>query len=188
MLSESQKRILLDTARGAIRAAVRGMSGFQHQVTDTLLLSPGAAFVTLRIEGELRGCIGYIEPIRPLIETIEEVAVKAATEDFRFTPVEESELPHISIEISVLSRLEQVTDIQEIEVGKHGLLIEANNSRGLLLPQVASEQGWDRETFLNQTARKAGLPSAMWRNPQAKIFKFSAEIFNDTELIPTPGH
>jgi len=181
MLTDSQKQILLTAARRAIEAAVQGKGIPPHEILDQTLLAPGSAFVTLRIDEELRGCIGYIEPVKPLIETIQEVAVKSALEDFRFAPVQKYELSDISIEISVLSRLRQITDINEIEIGKHGILMEAKNLRGLLLPQVAVEQQWDRETFVIQTARKAGLPSTIWQQPSTKIFIFTAEIFHEIQ-------
>jgi AmmeMemoRadiSam system protein A len=132
--------------------------------------------VTLRKDHELRGCIGYIESRFPLADVVGEVAVKAAFEDPRFPPLTVSELEEITIEVSVLSPLQPVHDLEEIQVGVHGLLIELAGRRGLLLPQVASEYRWDRETFLENTARKAGLPRNAWKDPQAKIYLFSAEI------------
>ena len=186
MLTDAEKQQLLTTARQAIDAAVRGKRIPPHHARSSGLESPGSAFVTLRVDDELRGCIGYIEPIKPLIETVQEVAVKAALEDFRFNPVQEHELQDISIEISVLSALRHISDIHEIEVGKHGILMESRGLRGLLLPQVAVEQRWDRETFLTQTARKAGLPPMIWQQPNVKIFIFTAEIFhevNDTKAV-----
>ncbi len=186
MLTDSEKQQLLKTARQAIEAAVRGEAIPYLRAQTAGLKSPGSAFVTLRVEEELRGCIGYIEPVKPLLETVQEVAIKAALEDFRFNPVQEHELPDISIEISVLSPLRQISDVREIEIGKHGILMEAKHLRGLLLPQVAVEQRWDRETFLIQTARKAGLPPMSWQQPNVKIFIFSAEIFqevNDAKAV-----
>jgi AmmeMemoRadiSam system protein A len=110
---------------------------------------------------------------------VAEVAVKSATEDPRFVPMTQSELARATIEISILSPPRQVTDFAEIEVGRHGLIIELGRLRGLLLPQVATEYGWDRETFLDQTARKAGLPLKAWRDPAAKVYLFSAEIIEE---------
>ena len=142
------------------------------------------AFVTIREENELRGCIGYIEGIKPLVEAVQEVAAKAAIDDPRFLPVSEEELGVIEIELSVISPLKHIKTVDEIEVGKHGLLIELRNYRGLLLPQVATEHKWDRETFLNQTARKAGLSSYAWKDPDVKISIFTAEIFGERPTTP----
>ena len=179
MVSESEKEFLLQNARRSIEAAVRRKGAALPEKIPQPLMELYGAFVTIHKGGELRGCIGYIEGLKPLIETIWDGAEKAALEDYRFMPVTAEELPDIEIEISVLSPLKQVKDINEIEVGKHGLVIEVGYNRGLLLPQVATEYGWDRETFLNQTARKTGLPSDGWKNPEAKIFIFTAEIFNE---------
>jgi AmmeMemoRadiSam system protein A len=181
MLTEAQKQLLLEAARRAIEAAVRGTHAPEYNIHDRLLSLPGSAFVTLRFNHDLRGCIGYIEPVQPLIETVMDAAGKAAMEDFRFIPLQENELHDITIEISVLSPLRQITDVREIEVGKHGIVIEAKNLRGLLLPQVAVEQHWDRETFVMQTARKAGLPPAIVKHPNTKIFIFTAEVFHENE-------
>jgi len=142
------------------------------------LLAPRGAFVTLHRDGRLRGCIGYIEPVKPLIRTVQEVAVKAAFEDPRFPPLTEDE--SVQIEISVLTPPEQVSDISSIEVGRDGLIVELGPRRGLLLPQVATEYGWDRQTFLENTATKAGLPPDAWKHPSVRLYKFSAEIFGDS--------
>jgi AmmeMemoRadiSam system protein A len=179
MLSESEKEFLLQNARRSIEAAVRRKGAALPEKLPQPLMELCGAFVTLHKGGELRGCIGYIEGLKPLIETIWDAAEKAALEDYRFMPVTVEELPDIEIEISVLSPLKHVKDINEIEIGKHGLVVEVGYNRGLLLPQVATEYSWDRETFLNQTARKAGLLSDGWKNPEAKIFIFTAEIFSE---------
>lgn len=118
----------------------------------------------------------------PLAEVVAEVAEKAALEDLRFPPLSLQEFEHTKIEISVLSPLVKVTDINEIVVGEHGLLLELRHSRGLLLPQVAQEYGWDRETFLDNTARKAGLPRHAWKEPEAIIYVFTAEIIQEEEF------
>jgi len=140
------------------------------------LAEPGGAFVTIHVGGDLRGCIGYIESPFPLGQVVTEVAEKAALEDPRFPPMSEEELKDASIEVSVLSPLRKITDIGEIQVGTHGILLELGRRRGLLLPQVATEQGWDRLTFLQNTARKAGLPRESWSDPGASIYIFSADI------------
>jgi AmmeMemoRadiSam system protein A len=138
--------------------------------------------VTLKKNGRLRGCIGYIEAVRPLLETVEEMAVSAAFRDPRFAPVEKEEVDDLSIEISVLNPVHEAADISEIEIGKHGIIITGRGRRGLLLPQVAVEYGWDRETFLDQTCVKAGLPEGAWRSGETRIEIFSAEIFSEEEL------
>jgi AmmeMemoRadiSam system protein A len=135
------------------------------------------AFVTITRGGQLRGCIGYIHGYKPLEQTIREMAVAAAFRDPRFPPLTAAELPEIEIEISVLTPLEKIDDIAEIEVGRDGLYIECEGATGLLLPQVAVEYGWDRETFLSHTCLKAGLAGNCWRLPQAEIYRFSADIF-----------
>ena len=178
--SENERQFLLELARRAIESAVCGTTSPSiEENLSPILLKPHGAFVTLREASELRGCIGYIEPTNSLAETVKEVAVKAALEDTRFMPVSPEEMQHIEIEISVLSPLMQIHNVQEIEVGLHGLIIETGRYRGLLLPQVASGYGWDRETFLNQTCRKAGLPMNAWQYPDVKIYTFTAEIFSE---------
>ncbi len=135
------------------------------------------AFVTLTQKGRLRGCIGYVEPVKPLCETVRDVATHAATSDERFLPVAPSELPDLHCEISVLSALRRVKNVNEIQVGKHGLFIKKGDREGLLLPQVATENNWDRTTFLQQTCVKAGLPSNAWQDDEADIFCFTAFVF-----------
>jgi uncharacterized protein len=183
MLSQETKRELLRIARGAIEAALRHSSAAMPTSVNEQLLQPCGAFVTLRISHELRGCIGYIESLRPLNEVVAEVAPKAALEDPRFPPLSLAELEHVTIEISVLSPLWPISRIEEIEVGVHGLLLELGLNRGLLLPQVATEYHWDRLAFLNATARKAGLLDYAWREPEAKIYIFTADIIEEEQLM-----
>ncbi len=183
-LTVEEKRQLLAYARNAIQ------SRFDETPVITLRSSSGnlsmcrGVFVTLRLGKELRGCVGYIESKAPLGETVQDVARKAAFDDPRFSPVEREELPGISIEISLMSPLRVLNDPESIEVGKHGLVIEAEGSRGLLLPQVATEHGWNREAFLNHTALKAGLPADRWRSQEALICSFTTETFSEAELQP----
>jgi AmmeMemoRadiSam system protein A len=129
--------------------------------------------------GALRGCIGSIEPVAPLARAVAASAVNAAFRDPRFPPVRKEELPDLHIEISVMSPIETVADVKDIEVGRDGLIISRGHRAGLLLPQVATEYAWDRETFLRQTCVKAGLPSEAWRSPDCRIEKFSAEVFGE---------
>lgn len=180
-MSEEQKQYLLRMARRSLEASVRGNSLPPLDMDDPVLASPGAGFVTLKNKGELRGCIGLMEAVEPLCLTIARMARAAGLEDPRFPPVSEEELPEIRMEISVLSSLEPVRNIEEIEVGKHGLRIQRGYHAGVLLPQVATEYGWSRIEFLNHTCLKAGLPVDAWEKG-AEIFKFSAEVFGEEDL------
>ncbi|HSE43448.1 MAG TPA: AmmeMemoRadiSam system protein A, partial [Acidobacteriota bacterium] len=146
---------------------------------------PRGVFVSLKLNGELRGCIGYMEALMPLGKAIIHCAIQSATQDPRFPPLNFPELELVKIEISVLSPLEKIEDPNLVEVGTHGLVIAAGNRRGLLLPQVPGEWGWDRETFLNYTCRKAGLPSDAWRDPETSIYIFSAEVFRERDYPDT---
>ena len=142
------------------------------------LLEKRGAFVTLHSHGELRGCIGVPMAISPLYETAQNCAISAATVDPRFPPLTLSELAEVQIEISVLSPLQDVDALEEIEIGVHGLIVNHKGRRGLLLPQVATEHGWDREQFLRQVCRKAGLPMDAWKEG-ARIESFTALVFRE---------
>lgn len=181
MLSDSSKRELLRIARESIDRALHDKPVGLPEPHDESLLQPGGAFVTIRLDSALRGCIGYIESEEPLAQVVAEVAVKAAFEDPRFPPLTSREFSRSTLEISVLSPLEVVSDISEIRIGVHGLLLELGPRRGLLLPQVATEYQWDVPTFLNATARKAGLPENSWRSPGARLYKFSALIIEEEQ-------
>lgn len=137
------------------------------------------AFVTLHARGELRGCIGHVEASRRLVDVVAECAVSAASADPRFPPVTASELLVVEIEVSVLGPLEPVARIDEVEVGRHGLVVESGRRRGLLLPQVAREWEWDAVTFVAQTCRKAGLPLDAWPSGGATLLRFEAEVFGE---------
>jgi AmmeMemoRadiSam system protein A len=135
-------------------------------------------FVTLRTHGELRGCIGVPEPVSPLFQAAQECALSAARSDPRFFPITQVELPDVKIEVSVLSPLEAVESIDSVVIGVHGLLLNHQGRRGLLLPQVPVEHGWDRESFLEQLCRKAHLPATAWKEG-AMIRRFSAFVFGE---------
>ena len=135
------------------------------------------AFVTLLKNKSLRGCIGYIKGVKPLYRSIQELAEFAAFYDPRFEPLDESELPNIVIEISVLSPLRKIGSLKKIKVRRHGLFIRLENAQGLLLPQVAAKHNWDRTTFLEHVCLKAELPRDAWLNPAAEIMIFEAQIF-----------
>jgi AmmeMemoRadiSam system protein A len=148
-------------------------------VKEKNLLEKRGAFVTLTKNGSLRGCIGYIQPVTPLYKAVSDMAIAASTRDPRFSPVAQGELGDIHIEISVLSPLRLIVDTNEIEIGKHGLFMTRGNNSGLLLPQVATQQGWNREEFLRQTCVKAGLPAQAWKDKGTQIYTFSAQIFSE---------
>jgi len=149
----------------------------REDVTEAKLAAPGAAFVTLTKNARLRGCIGFTDPVAPLYKVVQECAVAAATEDPRFPPVSQPELPSLRIEISVLTPLFPIKP-EEVEVGMHGLMVTQGRMQGLLLPQVPVEWGWDRETFIDQTCVKAGLPPSAWRHG-ATLRGFTAEVFGE---------
>ncbi len=177
-LSNQQQQKLLDIARRSIIAYLENKPMPEFDINDELLESPGAAFVTINKNHQLRGCIGYTEPIMPLYKTISTCAVKAASEDPRFQPLTKEEYPAISIEISVLTPLQEIKDVSKIEVGRHGLMLQKGYNRGLLLPQVAVDYGWDRTQFLNATCRKAGMAPVCWKE-NCDIYVFSAEVFGE---------
>jgi len=182
-LTEQEKQTLLHIARGTLEAAAKDQRPPEFddlEMTGTLKEKRGA-FVTLKKDGRLRGCIGYVEPIKPLWVAVRENTVNAAARDPRFSPVTPAEVDSISIEISAMSPLQEVSDPETIEVGKHGIIISRGPARGLLLPQVATEQGWDREEFLCHTCRKAGLPQNAWREEGTEIEVFTAEVFGEEE-------
>ena len=143
------------------------------------LVEPRGVFTTLYLHGSLRGCVGYAMPVVPLYLAVAETARAAAFEDSRFSPVTKQEAPELGISLSVLSRLFPIRP-DEIEVGRHGLVISLGSHRGLLLPQVPVECDWDRETFLEQTCRKAGLPPDTWQKG-ATLEAFTAEVFGDSK-------
>jgi hypothetical protein len=180
-LTENDKRTLLKFARQAIQAEFDRTTEREQVIPPTFAEQAGA-FVTLKIENELRGCIGFIEPTRPLLTTVRDAAVKAAFADPRFSPLVEDELPRVQLEISVLHPPERIFSPEEIKLGEHGLIVDAGFQRGLLLPQVAEGQGWTPEEFLGYTAEKAGLPHDAWRKSGVQIFRFSAEKFSEEDV------
>lgn len=177
-LTASEKKELLALARSAIETYVRENRVIESPATNPKFTTNKGAFVTLKERGRLRGCIGYIEPVAPLDVTIIQTAIYAAVRDARFEPVTAAELNGLEYEISVLTPLEEVTNPSLIRVGKHGLVVEMNGRKGLLLPQVPVENGWDREEFLAQACLKAGLPEDAWKKG-AKIYSFEAVVFKE---------
>ena len=184
-LGPEERRQLLRLAREAVAAGVECRPATRFDLAPALA-QPAAAFVTLtrRSDGELRGCIGYVEAVRPLAEAVAEAARLAASEDRRFDPVTRAEVGNLSVEISVLSPL-LPTRPDEVVVGIHGLMIRYAGRSGLLLPQVPAEHGWDREKFLDETCRKAGLPPGTWKEPGVELLAFTADVFGEDEAGET---
>ncbi|UCD94939.1 MAG: AmmeMemoRadiSam system protein B [Candidatus Zixiibacteriota bacterium] len=176
-LSAEDRAYLLDLARASILARMENRKVSRDEPPSRILKENRGAFVTLKRRGMLRGCIGMIRAAQPLYETIIDMAQAAAFEDSRFMPLAEDELDDIEIEISALSPLVRVEDVNEVEVGRDGLMIVLESHSGLLLPQVAVENNWGRTTFLEQTCLKAGLPKSSYKDRAAKIYRFTAEIF-----------
>jgi MEMO1 family protein len=172
--TEGEKKELLALAKNAIDEYVTKGKAPDMRADNPKFRTAGAAFVTIKEKGSLRGCIGHVQAVMPLYESILKNAVAASSSDPRFPPMKKEELKDIDIEISVLSPLTPVKNIKEIQVGKHGLVIRKGYQSGLFLPQVATEFGWDRETFLRHLCLKAGLPEDAWKD--AEISRFTAEI------------
>ncbi|MBX7257808.1 MAG: AmmeMemoRadiSam system protein A [Candidatus Hydrogenedentes bacterium] len=191
-LTNEEERLLLRIARTALETWVReerrlDLSGYS--LTPALRESHGA-FVTLRRGGELRGCIGYTTHGEPLAEAVRDNAINASSRDPRFDPVTEDELPEIVVEVSALSHgdtpdtpFRRVSDISEIVIGRDGLYIERPPYRGgILLPQVATDHDWDVGQFLAAVCRKAGYPDRAWELPNARLYRFSAQVFSEADL------
>ncbi len=175
-VSDDEKAFLKQIALLSIRSGFEKEIEFPEPPTEKMREKLGA-FVTLKMNGRLRGCIGHIIGDRPLWKTIIKMAAQAAFNDPRFPPLRKTELDKIHMEISILSPLQPVDDPGKIVPGRHGLLIRKKGASGLLLPQVATEWGWDRKTFLSHTCRKAGLPDKCWKDQDTEIFCFQAVVF-----------
>lgn len=178
-LNRKDQQILLGIARKTLEEYVKNGTTLHVEAKEKNLMEKRGAFVTLTKNGALRGCIGYILPVAPLYKTISDMAIAASSRDPRFPPVSQRELKDIHIGISVLSSLKLISDINEVEVGKHGLYMTRGNNSGILLPQVATEHGWKRDEFLNHTCIKAGLPPQAWKDKSIQIYTFSAQIFSE---------
>ncbi|HZQ23519.1 MAG TPA: AmmeMemoRadiSam system protein A [Terriglobales bacterium] len=174
--SQDERRQLLQLAHDAIAAAIDNREISLEAPSEHLAERRGV-FTTLYLHKELRGCVGYVFAVMPLYRAVAETAKASAFEDARFWPVTKEEAPHLRVSLSVLSRLQPIRP-EEIEIGKHGLVVSSGDRRGLLLPQVPVEHHWGRETFLEQTCRKAGLGDDAWRKG-ALLEAFTAEIFAD---------
>ena len=180
-LTAREKKALLDIVKTAIAAKVNNKEMPELSVDSETLKEKRGAFVSLKKHGHLRGCIGYIKPVKALGETVQEMAIAAAFHDPRFPSLKRDEVQDLTFEISVLSPLKRIKDINEIEIGKHGLYVVRGYQSGLLLPQVAIEYKWDRETFLHETCYKAGLPTQAWMDRETEIYIFSADYFGDKD-------
>ncbi|MEI6667586.1 MAG: AmmeMemoRadiSam system protein A [Acidobacteriota bacterium] len=176
-LSADERSRLLQVAREAISEHVAGRR-LATPVADGVLARRQGVFVSLHRHGDLRGCIGYPDGGPALADTVPRASVAAASADDRFAPVTAAELPEIDIEISVLTPVEPVTDPSTIQIGRDGLIVEQRGHRGLLLPQVAVEWGWDLDAFVSQTCLKAGLPRDAWKRG-ASLYRFQADVFGD---------
>jgi AmmeMemoRadiSam system protein A len=181
-LAVQRRRELLELARRAVQAAVAAGTRPPWPRGEPELAAPGAAFVTLRERdtGDLRGCRGEIVAVRPLAESVIEGAIAAAIDDPRFPPVRDSEVDGLSIEISVLTPM-TVAAPDQVDVDRHGVMITCRGRRGLLLPQVAGELGWNREQLLEGVCRKAGLPAEAWRRQDARLEVFEADVWDEEE-------
>jgi AmmeMemoRadiSam system protein A len=177
--SREERVLLLKVAHESIESAVDGRK-VSFDPPSPHLAEPRGAFTTLYLSGQLRGCVGYVSPILPVYRAVAETARAAAEEDSRFEPVRREEAVQLEISLSILSLLQPVAP-EQVEIGRHGLVVTMAGRRGLLLPQVPVEHHWDRLTFLEQTCRKAGLPMDAWQRG-AMLEAFTAEVFGDVEL------
>jgi hypothetical protein len=173
-LTENEKQELLGIARYAINEHVLHQKTSEIKINNPKFETDGAVFVTIKKKGALRGCIGHVHPIMPLYQSVIKNAISAASKDSRFPPLQKEELKDLEIEISIISPLQPLKNIHDIQIGKHGLVIRKGMQQGILLPQVATEYGWDRETFLDKLCAKAGLPEGAWKG--ADLYYFTAEI------------
>ncbi len=177
-LSEEDRRTLLGFARSSVLNAMSGVPLPEPAKVSSTLQQGGAAFVTLRVAGRLRGCLGTLSWDEPLYRTVIRMAAAAATDDHRFPPLQPEELFRLHIEISRLTPLRPAT-VGEIEVGQHGVSLRCRGAHALFLPKIATEYGWDRDTLLRELCRKAALADDAWQDPQAQFYTFAAEVFDD---------
>jgi len=182
-LDKEERDFLLGVARKTIIEHARSGKTPTFTSDNPKLGRKSGTFVTLHEKsGALRGCIGYVEPVNPLLEAVVEMAVACSSRDPRFHAVTPDEFPNLDLEISVLTPPEEIDDPEKVCVGKHGLMIRKGSAGGLLLPQVATDFGWDRDRFLEETCRKAGLKAGAWKEPDAKLLVFSAQVFGGSLL------
>ncbi len=180
-LTAEERAELIKIARKAIKEKLEGRTWDSAEPLTERLAQVQGAFVTLHERGHLRGCIGYIQGIKPLYLTIAEMARAAAFGDPRFPSLRSEEFTEIDIEITVLSPLRKIDDPSEVQVGKHGLLVRQGPYQGVLLPQVPVEEGWDRQTFLEHTCMKAGLHANCWKDEGTELLVFTGEVFGEKD-------
>lgn len=179
-LNKDNQRRLLEIAKQSLEAYIKQDKTLKFEEKDFLLNKPMGAFVTLKKHGELRGCIGVFQPNIPLYQVVAETAISSAVNDVRFMPVTKDELDELEYEISVLSPLKKVDSWKNIEIGKHGVQIRKGNRSGVFLPQVATENNWELDTFMSVLCfQKAGLASDCWKNPEIEIYVFTAQVFGE---------
>ena len=183
LLNSADKKELLEIARRSV--SQRGLS--EKDLSPEILSNPrltreSPVFVTLYLSGNLRGCIGHLEPRYPLWEAVARMACESAYHDPRFSPVERHEIDDLEIQISVLTPSEPLENVDDIAIGRDGLIVEQGYRRGVLLPQVAGERNWGPKTFLEQTCRKAGLDTQAWKDPKTEVFRFQALVFGEADL------
>ena len=181
VVDEFEKTRLLEIARKTLESYLSTRQKPDFIVYEKNLQQKSGVFVTLTKNGQLAGCVGYIRPVKPLYLATSDMAIAAATEDMRFTSVTSEELPDIRIEISVLSPLTKISSTNEVIVGKNGLYIVSGGHDGILLPQVATENKWTREEFLENVCNKAGLPTTAWKDQNTQLYIFTAQVFHEEE-------
>jgi len=179
MLTKGEKKALLKYSRAVIKAKLKDIKIEYNLPDEPIYKKRYGAFVTLHKNGELRGCVGYIKAFKSLKETIYDMSIAAAFNDTRFEPLQLLEFNDIEIEISVLSELIRIKSIDEIKIGRDGLFMINGHKSGLLLPQVATEYKWDKETFLDQTCNKGRMRLGCWKHPLTETYRFTAEIFSE---------
>ncbi len=177
-MTPRERALLVSAAREAVMSRVRG-SDVPPTPAGVSAAEPGGVFVTVRCGGSLRGCTGFLEPRMPLIEAVRRCAASAASEDSRFPPVLEEDLPDLAVEISILSPPRPAADPTALEIGRHGIIVARGARKGLLLPQVAVEHGFGVEEFLDAGCRKASLAAGAWRDADVTVELFTAEVFGD---------
>ncbi len=182
-LRNDEKRCLLQIARDAVESVLTRSKTSPIESPSGNLAIPSGAFVTLHRNGRLRGCIGRVTAVEPLAHVVADCAVAAATSDPRFSRLHPAELRDLRIEVSVLSRPQEIS-AEEVQPGIHGVIVSRAENRGILLPQVAAERAWARERFLEETCEKAGLSVNAWRDPATRIEVFTAEVFSDSDFPP----
>ena len=175
-LTDNERSLLRRIAQNSIEHALFGKKEEILEIPENLKTKRGA-FVCLKTKGELKGCIGYIREQMPLDETVKQMAVEAAFHDPRFVPLNESEWRDTQIEISVLTPMRKIESLEEIQIGIHGLYVENGINSGLLLPQVATENNWERDVFVEYACMKAGLPRTAWKSEKTDIYVFAADVF-----------